>query len=109
MKKRIEFYKEDGTWYADVPNHTKAENRMVAGADKFLDNLASGKNHVKMFVGDEDLHGDYMFQLNRIHHDKYGGTYRIKGYGLKFLWLCNVTHDVIGEHWKKIYIYTINC
>ena len=33
----IRFYREDnGSWYADVHGHTKGENKMVAGSDKFL-------------------------------------------------------------------------
>lgn len=110
MIKRIRFYKEGGEWYADIPNHTKAENRMVAGADKFLDYLDDkDSGRLMLMVGDDDQHGDYCFSLFRLHHDKYGATYLLKRKGsrmaLRIVWLCNVTHDVFEEHPKRIYIY----
>ncbi len=61
MIKTIRFFRLDNDykagWYADVPNHTLAENEMVAGSYE--------------------------------------------------LWICNVTHDVLGEHPRSIYIHAI--
>lgn len=37
MKTEVRFYKENGKWYADIPNHTKEENEMVMGSDDALD------------------------------------------------------------------------
>ena len=36
MTTTLRFFKLDNRWYADVPNHTLAENEMVAGSDDFL-------------------------------------------------------------------------
>ena len=110
MIKRIRFYKEGGEWYADVPSHSQAENRMVAGADKFLDYLdEKNSGRLLMIVGDNDQKGDYVYRLFRIHHDRWGATYLVKKkgarLGLKIIWMCNVVHDVLGEHLKRIYIY----
>lgn len=110
--KKILFYKESDQWYADVPGHTKAENRMVAGADKFLDKCDMDHDgKVTIRVGEDNLNGDYIYSLSRIQHDKYGGTYLVKKNGSRLgysiFWLCNVTHSVLGEHKKKLYIYSI--
>jgi hypothetical protein len=48
MKVLLTFVKEKGLWYADIPAYIKAGGSkndclMVAGADKLLDSLASGK------------------------------------------------------------------
>ncbi len=108
--KRIKFYKEGTEWYADVPNHSQAENRMVAGADKFLDSLDDKHTGLLcLCVGEDDNHGDYVYSLFRLHHDKWGATYLLKKkrsrLGLRIVWLCNVVHDVLGKHPKHIYIY----
>ena len=39
----IRFYKKHNAWYADVAEHTEAENRMVAGADTFLEKIDEKK------------------------------------------------------------------
>ena len=110
--KKINYYKKNDIWYAAIPGHTEAENRMVAGADKFLDYLDRDKDgNVEMRVGTNELNGDYIYKLTRIQHDKWGATYLVKQngsrLGLKIIWICNVTHDVLGEHPKKIYIYSV--
>ena len=38
--KTLRFFKQGTEWYADVPNHTLAQNRMVAGADTLLESMA---------------------------------------------------------------------
>lgn len=40
--KELRFYKEGAEWFADVPEHTQAENRMVAGADVLIESFANG-------------------------------------------------------------------
>mgnify|MGYP003291295263 CR=1 FL=1 len=47
-------------------------------------------------------------------HNQWGATYAVTGplaqandaEGFK-VWICNVTHDVMGEHPKAIYIFDI--
>ena len=114
----IHFYEENGNWYADVSGHTKAENRMVAGSDKFLSSLRRYNESAGDYLGDVFLgistekQAGYYFKLSRIFHDKYGATYVVsknkdayfdQRYP-KLCWLCNVVHTVLGEHPKTIYI-----
>jgi len=115
--KIVRFYKEDNRWYADVPQHTKAENLMVAGADKFLDEICFGNDKVQLTVSDL-ISPKPAFLLHRINHNGYGATYEILEshpespalgsdvHGLKNrkLWLCNVVHTVLGEHPRYISI-----
>ena len=42
VRKEIRFYRSGTEWFADVPQHTKAENQMVAGADTLLDEVSDG-------------------------------------------------------------------
>lgn len=109
--KRIEFYKENGQWYANVEGHSKEENEMVAGADKFLDSISMGKEYVSMNVSDK-ICPKCQFLFQRIDHDDYGATYIVVGnhpdapalgadcfsIPQKKFWLCNVVHTVFGEH-----------
>ena len=109
--KRIEFYKDNGQWYADVEEHTKEENEMIAGADKFLDSISMGRDRVSMNVSDKICPKcEFLFQ--RIEHDEYGATYIVLDHHhdapalgadssnipQKKFWLCNVVHTVFGEH-----------
>lgn len=106
-EKSITFYREDTSWYADVPNVPKKNNLMVAGSDLFLEYLSKGNNKVTLTI-QEDKPESFLFSLRRILHDRWGGTYLISGDGKKRLcWLCNVTHSVLGEHPKHIYITEI--
>lgn len=46
--------------------------------------------------------------LTRIEHDSCGATYRVESsLATDLVWICNVTHDVLGEHPHKIYINSI--
>ena len=67
---------------------------------------------------DVDAPNPYLVRLHRIEHDPFGATYwasagdapdapRLSFAVLPVAWLCNVTHDVFGEHPKDIYIHTI--
>lgn len=115
----IRFYREDdGSWYADVKGHTKGENKMVAGSDKFLESILKFNqdtgdyfDDILMTVATEEPE-DYYIKLRRVWHDRFGATYRISLNKNKYCsqklpklcWLCNVTHTVLGEHPKTIYI-----
>ena len=43
-RKPLRFYRSGTEWFADVPQHTKAENQMVAGADTLM--ILSGTGEV---------------------------------------------------------------
>ncbi len=109
--KSIKFYKKNGFWYADVPEHTESENEMIAGADVFLEKISKRKPYVSLKVSDK-IYPKARFVFQRIDHDDNGAAYLILGYhpeapalsgesrdyaGQKF-WLCNVVHTFFGEH-----------
>jgi len=73
-------------WFADVQGHTLDENEMVAGADDFLEGISDGKNELTVLTGPMPREAG------------------IEGFQL---WICNVTHDVMGEHRRSIYIFDI--
>ena len=111
-KKELRFYKEGGKWYADVPQHTQAQNQMVAGADKLLESVAGGGNEVKTVLSSDVKNPDaWQLWLHIVEHDKYGATYSVKAKnrsGFRLAWLCNVAHTVFGgEHPTDIYIHSI--
>lgn len=110
MKRKVSFYKENGSWYADVPLVPKSSNLMVAGADKFLDNICEGSNCVTLTVT-TNLSKVCAFCLERVKHDFWGGIYSpinaLTGEKHDNLWLCNVTHFVLGRHPKFIGIIRI--
>lgn len=107
MFKRIKFYKENDKWYADVKNRTKEENEMVSGADTFLEYISDGHSKVHLCIN-QDAYHDHFASLYREKHDDYGATYLIRSEDLevnrKHAWLCNVTHDVLGEHPEYFFI-----
>lgn len=121
MLKTIRFFKiaegPQSGWYADVPNHTLEENQMVYGSDLFLevvDKLNGARNEVNITVSDNNEPGEFIAKLIMKAHNQHGATYILTGplaerYGaVGFqLWICNVTHDVLGEHLKSIYIHNI--
>lgn len=123
MEKTIRFFKiNEGIkagWYADVPRHTLEENQMVSGSDTFLeevDSILGGRGEVTVTVADslDENTIPFMAMLNMRSHNQWGATYVISGpmarrynaVGFE-LWICNVTHDVLGEHPKAIYILDI--
>ena len=109
--KKLRFYKSGDGWFADVPQHTQAQNRMVAGADTLLESMAQGTSEVNVVLSaDIDDPDAYQIKMSRIEHDPWGATYlaKIKGCALpRPAWLCNVTHTVFGEHPKTIYIHSV--
>ena len=116
---RLTFYREEGCWYADVPGHTQSQNQMVAGADRLIESFDSGRGRLKVVMSsDVDDPRPYLVRLHRIEHDPFGATYwassgdapdapRISFATIPVAWLCNVTHDVFGEHPRDIYIHAI--
>lgn len=121
MKKTVRFYKiNEGPqmgWYADVPHHTLEENEMVSGSDIFLEEvntILGGHNEVHLTVSDDNSGSSFRAKLIMKAHNQWGATYILTGplaqqynaVGFE-LWICNVTHDVLGEHPKSIYIHDI--
>lgn len=102
-----------GGWFADVKGVDLANNAMVAGADSLLEFLA---NSVNTDIGNTrrvvaDIRTKYVrrpkLRLSMVSHDKSGATYLVRGAdgtNLGNAWICNVTHKVLGEHPKNIYI-----
>lgn len=119
MKQSIRFFKltdaADYGWYADVPGHTLEENQMVSGSDDFLEEVAQGRNEVTITVSDSFDGESFIAKLVMKDHNKSGATYILTGplarkrevEGFE-IWICNVTHDVLGEHPKSIYIIDIH-
>ena len=106
--KTLRFFKLDNRWYADIPGHTLAENEMVAGSDDFLNACDGGNGKVMIEMSDCPT-GIDICRLRMINHNQWGATYSVNGsnLGVSTLWICNVTHDVFGEHPKHIFIQSI--
>lgn len=123
MEKTIRFFRLDNAWYADVAGHTLEDNEMVAGADTFLeevDNRLGGRGEVFIRVADRisisgSVKGQFLAKFIMKRHDEWGAEYLLAGplarqydaEGFQ-IWICNVTHDVLGEHPQSIYILDIS-
>ena len=112
VRKELRFYRSGTEWFADVPQHTKAENQMVAGADTLLEKVSGGAGEVFVVLSSDIPNpGEWKLHLHLVEHDKYGATYKVKTAGqegTQLAWLCNVMHTVFGgEHPTDIYIHSI--
>lgn len=114
--KTLRFFKENDKWYADVPDHTLEDNEMVFGSDILLEMLSGGKENVFLTLSDkpEDDYGrPPMLILTITNHDDDGAFYSVEANTALYrgklteIWICNVTHDVFGEHPEDIYVYNI--
>ena len=113
--KTLRFFKQDDKWYADVPNHTLEDNEMVYGSDIMLAIFAGGKENITLHLSDtfEEGYEKPIIALHRKEHDNDGAFYNVEVLTTVFtgilseIWICNVTHDVFGEHPEDIYIYGI--
>lgn len=118
MTTTIRFFKEDNKWYADILGHSLDENEMVMGSDMFLDAISLGTNQVFIKVSDEEPK-HHIAHFHMKSHDDEGAYYTITGelYNKyaevlinlypdfnQEIWICNVTHDIFGEHPEDIYI-----
>ena len=119
MKRKVSFYKDGNNWYADVPFIPKANNLMVAGADTFLETISDGSDRLTLTIETNSKKvNSHSFLLTRISHDFWGAEYDVFALGkgewaeqypnLPHLWLCNVTHFVLGRHPKYISITNID-
>ena len=122
MEKKVRFFKQDNKWYADIPNHTLEDNEMVMGADIALDYVSEGKDEIFITITDEYPGWNVPLVFTKKEHDDEGAYYDVSGimlvniieeFGGMFvgskpeIWICNVTHDVFGEHPDKIYVTKI--
>lgn len=128
MKTTLRFFKQNNKWYADVAGHTLEENEMVMGADTALDVLANEYGTDELYIDlstEEDEVGELEFLM--IDHDEDGAYYKVSGMLYEMyvdrlienhlisevnelngtIWICNVTHDVFGEHPQKIVITNV--
>ena len=108
MKQR--FFKLNSRWYADVPGHTLEENEMVCGADCLLEEISNLLNSPEVTLDLDVEPSDSPFAtLTQIEHDDCGATYKVESsLNTELVWICNVTHDVLGEHPVRIYINSIS-
>lgn len=117
MIKKVNFFTQDERWFADIKGHTLEQNEMVSGADLFLDTMDRYFHcggHVTMTLSDDCAMNGFLIKLVRCAHNQFGATYVITGplaerFGAvgKKLWICNVTHDVLGEHPQSIYLHAV--
>lgn len=95
----MRFYRENGMWYADVPNWPgpKAMLLMVDGADIFLANLSYPNSEFTLDISLDPVSG--YSKLDYVHpHPSGDGAYYttpMDGQPHK-LWLCGVTEFVFG-------------
>jgi hypothetical protein len=113
VTKTLSFYKENGIWFADLPQFldaglgTKANLMMVDGADTFLDHVSNIQNRATLKISTSQFE-------DSIGHAKvnYGAYYKVdqfKGALINHqLWLCPVTEYVFeGYYPQTIYIKLI--
>lgn len=120
MEAKLRFFKQDNKWYADVPNHTLEENEMVLGADIFLELICDGCSELTISLTDVEPKQP-LLTLHKTQHDNEGAWYDIYGFlynqllstypevPINEVWICNVTHDVFGEHPEYLYVTDIQC
>lgn len=96
---------EDGRWFVVFPEYDgdQEDQEMVEGADTFLDFITTDGMYVNMTIDTEDHSGWNCLSL--VDHDDLGGTYEVQGVeGFnQDVWLCNVVHEMLGEHPETIY------
>ena len=109
--KHIEFYKENGIWYADVPQHTRWENEITNESDSFLDEISQGKDYLSLNVSGM-IYPKARIVLQRIDYDDNGATYTILDrhpdapglsgesvmYSGRKIWLPYSFHTFLGEY-----------
>jgi len=120
------FYKENRTWYIDLPEFleqglgNKANLMMVAGADTLLDKMSDGGNSIMLEIDTKKFEG-YDVKMHYIEDgipqdtlDEVGHAPVTKGayymaeelFGQQCkhqLWLCPVTEYVFKEYPRLIY------
>lgn len=122
----LSFAKENGIWYADLPEFleaglgSKANLMMVDGADIFLDLLAQGNEYITLSISSKPFQGwqtkmhkikiglnSSLLQLIGHAPVDYGAFYKVnqmngEAYNHQ-LWLCPVTEYVFGNYPQEIF------
>lgn len=118
---KIKFYKEQGGWYADLPQWLEgggslADLAMVSGADTLLDKLSLPYGY-NPFIGGilakDEIKNEVTLQmqigpqvefevLQKVGEDETGAWYVNMSDG-HLLWLCPVTLFVFGKYPNYIY------
>lgn len=109
----LTFHRDDRGWAAEVPSHTRSENAMVAGADIVIERMSQGDNtvDVKFRTIESETLGKPLVTLTRfMHRNGYGAEYWVRGAtALPFpAYLCDVTHDITGEHPERLLVYAVS-
>lgn len=109
----LTFHRDERGWAAEVPTHTRSENAMVAGADVVVGRMAQGDNTVEVrfrTVESSTLPRPIITLTRLLHRNGYGAEYLVCGAApIPFpAYLCDVTHDITGEHPQKLFVYEIN-
>lgn len=122
----LAFVKDQGIWYADLPEFleaglgTRANLMMVDGADTFLDHLAEGNPRITLQIATKPFPGwqSHMHKIRKglnqallqiIGHAPvdYGAYYKVTQLNGQphnhQLWLCPVTEYVFGNYPAEIY------
>lgn len=108
----LRFYKENKTWYADIPSWTgkKSSLSMIFGADKLLELVANGRNEIYIHFSENEIDGGEVIHFRKKMWIN-GSTYELREYkGNKHkqkLWLCDVVLHVMSKFPKKIYFTEI--
>lgn len=126
ITRTLNFIKENGIWYADLPEFleaglgTKANLMMVDGADTFLDLLSNNTSKVLLKISTSPFIG-FKTRMKKIRRGlnqellslighapvEYGAYYNVTELNGKShnhqLWLCPVAEYVFGEYPSEIY------
>jgi hypothetical protein len=113
---KLRFYKKNGRWFADIPNIPEDLNEMVMNSDTLLEEISLGKTAVILNI-EIDEPEQYLIKMSIKEHDNEGAWYSLMGplynqimtktIAFNEIWICNVTHEVFGEHPEAIYITSI--
>lgn len=105
MIKKLDFKKEEGRWYAVVPEWEgpKDDLEMVSGADWLLEQLSHSKDNVTLVVGDEPIPGGMAtYKVRDTPGPDGGADYFMPEFKHEF-WLCKVLDFVMGYLPETIY------
>lgn len=101
---------EDGRWFVVLPDYDGPQEdlEMIGNAAKLLDEMTTDGLYVTLDVNLEEV--QYYCKLKLISHDEIGGTYEVLNFRnfTEDVWLCNVVHNLYGEHPNEIYFKVIH-
>lgn len=101
-----------------IPLQKPKFTKLFSGSDVLLEEvnrILGGSNEVTLTLSDNNESGEFLAKLVMKSHNQWGATYILSGplavqynaVGFE-LWICNVTHDVMGEHHRSIYIHNFS-